>query len=153
MTNKLKVVIVTGGFDPLHEGHINYFKAASELGNHLVVGINSDTWLVRKKGKAFQSWKTRHSIISNLKMITQVISFDDSNNNAIDAIIKTKELWGPNYHYIFANGGDRTSDNIAEMSVEDIEFAFGVGGNDKMNSSSWILNKWKEDLRNKNGEN
>jgi len=144
-----KVVIVTGGFDPLHEGHIEYFKAARALGDHLVIGINSDEWLTRKKGAAFQSWKTRESIIKNLKMVTQVIDFDDSDNNAIDAIVKTKAYWGPNHHYIFANGGDRTKDNIPEMSVEDVEFAFSVGGDDKMNSSSWILNKWKEH----NGEN
>ena len=144
-----KVVIVTGGFDPLHEGHIEYFKAARALGDHLVIGINSDEWLTRKKGAAFQSWKTRESIIKNLKMVTQVIDFDDSDNNAIDAIMKTKEYFGPTCHYIFANGGDRTKDNIPEMSVEDVEFAFSVGGDDKMNSSSWILNKWKEH----NGEN
>ena len=148
-----KVVIVTGGFDPLHEGHIEYFKAASALGDYLVVGINSDDWLARKKGKAFQSWKTRYSIISNLKMVNDVVAFDDSDNNSIDAIIKIKAHWGSNYHYIFANGGDRTKDNIPEMVVEDIEFAFGVGGNDKMNSSSWILNKWKKELRDKNGAN
>jgi len=148
-----KVVIVTGGFDPLHEGHIEYFKSARELGDYLVVGINSDEWLARKKGKPFQTWKTRHSIISNLKMVSEVVAFDDSDNNAIDAIMKIKAQWGSNYHYIFANGGDRTKDNIAEMSVEDIEFAFGVGGNNKMNSSSWILNKWKKELRDKNGEN
>lgn len=144
-----KVVIVTGGFDPLHEGHIEYFKAAKALGNHLVVGLNSDEWLTRKKGAPFQSWKTRVSIIENLRMVAQVVAFDDSNNNAIDAIRKTKAFWGPNYHYIFANGGDRTKDNIPEMTVEDIEFAFSVGGDDKMNSSSWILNKWREH----NGEN
>jgi len=148
-----KVVIVTGGFDPLHEGHIEYFKAARSLGDHLVVGINSDPWLVKKKGKAFQTWKTRHAIISNLKMVTEVISFDDSDNNAIDAIIKTRAVWGSSYHYIFANGGDRTKDNIPEMSVENVEFAFGVGGNDKMNSSSWILNQWKKDWREQSGAN
>ena len=148
-----KVIIVTGGFDPLHEGHIEYFKAARALGDYLVVGINSDEWLARKKGKAFQSWKTRHAIISNLKMVNEVVAFDDSDNNAIDAIMKIKAHWGPAFKYVFANGGDRTKDNIAEMSVEGIEFAFSVGGDDKMNSSSWILNKWKKDLKDKNGEN
>jgi len=144
-----KVVIVTGGFDPLHEGHIEYFKAARALGDHLVVGVNSDDWLTRKKGAAFQSWKTRVAIIENLRMVSQVVAFDDSDNNAIDAIVKTKAFWGPNYHYIFANGGDRTANNIPEMVVNNIEFAFSVGGDDKMNSSSWILNKWREH----NGEN
>jgi D-beta-D-heptose 7-phosphate kinase/D-beta-D-heptose 1-phosphate adenosyltransferase len=149
MTNKLKVVIVTGGFDPLHEGHIKYFKAARDLGDHLIVGVNSDDWLARKKGKPFQLWKTRALIIENLRMVTGVTAFNDSDNTGIDAITKTKAFWGPNYHYIFANGGDRTAENIPEMVVDDIEFAFGVGGDDKMNSSSWILNKWKEN----NGKN
>jgi hypothetical protein len=86
-------------------------------------------------------------------MVNEVVAFDDSDNNAIDAIMKIKAHWGPAFKYVFANGGDRTKDNIAEMSVEGIEFAFSVGGDDKMNSSSWILNKWKKDLKDKNGEN
>jgi cytidyltransferase-like protein len=138
----LKVVLVTGGFDPLHSGHIEYFKAARRLGNLLVVGINSDEWLARKKGQAFMPASERRAIIENIYQVHRVIEFNDSDNTAIDAIRKVKELF-PMYKVVFANGGDRTADNIPEMVFDDVEFAFGVGGEDKKNSSSWILQEWK----------
>jgi cytidyltransferase-like protein len=138
----LKVVLVTGGFDPLHSGHIEYFKAARRLGNLLVVGINSDEWLARKKGQAFMPASERRAIIENIYQVHRVIEFDDTDNTAIDAIRKVKELF-PMYKVVFANGGDRTADNIPEMVFDDVEFAFGVGGEDKKNSSSWILQEWK----------
>jgi len=138
----LKVVLVTGGFDPLHSGHIEYFKAARRLGNLLVVGINSDEWLARKKGQAFMPASERRAIIENIYQVHRVIEFNDADNTAIDAIRKVKELF-PMYKVVFANGGDRTADNIPEMVFDDVEFVFGVGGEDKKNSSSWILQEWK----------
>lgn len=138
----MKVVLVTGGFDPLHSGHIEYFKAARRLGNLLVVGINSDEWLARKKGQAFMPASERRAIIENIYQVHRVIEFDDADNTAIDAIRKVKELF-PMYKVVFANGGDRTANNIPEMVFDDVEFAFGVGGEDKKNSSSWILQEWK----------
>ena len=137
-----RVVLVTGGFDPLHRGHIEYLKAARQLGDMLVVGINSDAWLERKKGRAFMPSKERIAIIENLKMVSHCILFDDDNGSAIEAIRNVKMMY-PNSQIIFANGGDRTQDNIPEMSEPDIEFVFGVGGEDKKNSSSWILEEWK----------
>lgn len=136
------IVIVTGGFDPIHSGHIEYLKAAKSLGDILVVGVNSDEWLVRKKGQAFMPIEERIAIIQNLRMVDDCIIFDDSNGDAIDAIDKVKVLY-PNNRYIFANGGDRTATNIPEMSVTGVNFAFGVGGSNKKNSSSWILTEWK----------
>jgi D-beta-D-heptose 7-phosphate kinase/D-beta-D-heptose 1-phosphate adenosyltransferase len=136
------IVIVTGGFDPIHSGHIEYLKAAKSLGDILVVGVNSDEWLVRKKGQAFMPLDERVSIIQNLKMVDDCIVFDDTNGDAIDAINRVKNLY-PDNRYIFANGGDRTASNIPEMSVKNVEFAFGVGGTNKKNSSSWILTEWK----------
>lgn len=136
------IVIVTGGFDPIHSGHIEYLKAAKSLGDILVVGVNSDEWLVRKKGQAFMPLDERVSIIQNLKMVDDCIVFDDTNGDAIDAINRVKNLY-PDNRYIFANGGDRTASNIPEMSVRNVEFAFGVGGTNKKNSSSWILTEWK----------
>jgi len=138
----MKVVLVTGGFDPLHSGHIEYFKAAKKLGYLLIVGINSDDWLIRKKGRAFMPFSERKFIIENLYQVHKVIDFDDSDNTAIDAINKVKQLY-PKASIIFANGGDRTKDNIPEMVFDDVEFVFGVGGADKKNSSSWILEEWK----------
>ena len=138
----MKIVLVTGGFDPLHSGHIEYFKAAKQLGNLLIVGINSDAWLARKKGRAFMPAVERKAIIENLHQVHKVIEFDDTDNSAVDAIKKVKELF-PRDKIIFANGGDRTKDNIPEMVFEDVEFVFGVGGTNKANSSSWILDEWR----------
>jgi cytidyltransferase-like protein len=138
----MKIVIVTGGFDPLHSGHIAYFDAAKKLGDQLVVGLNSDTWLERKKGRAFMPWDERISIVKNLKMVDWVLEFNDNDNTAINAIEKTKIKF-PDAKIIFANGGDRTQENIPEMVFDDVEFVFGVGGENKANSSSWILEDWK----------
>ena len=138
----MKIVLVTGGFDPLHSGHIAYFKAAKQLGNLLVVGINSDDWLTRKKGRSFMPACERKAIIENIYQVHKVIEFDDTDNSAIDAIRKVKAMF-PRDHIIFANGGDRTRNNIPEMVFDDVEFVFGVGGTNKANSSSWILEEWK----------
>jgi cytidyltransferase-like protein len=141
----MKVVLVTGGFDPLHSGHISYFKEAKKLGDKLVVGLNSDEWLTRKKGKPFMPIKERVEIIKNLKMVDDVLTWDDSDDSASGAIFKLMATSGYNKDIIFANGGDRTSKNIPEMATwhDKIQFVFGVGGTDKLNSSSWILEEYK----------
>lgn len=139
----MKIVLVTGGFDPLHSGHIAYFEAAQKLGDFLVVGINSDEWLTRKKGKPFMPVTERRAIIQNLKMVKHCIEFKDDDNSSIDAIHKLKTIY-PDADIVFANGGDRTKENIPEMVFDDVEFVFGVGGEDKKNSSSWILEDWKK---------
>ncbi len=139
----MKIIIVSGGFDPLHSGHIAYFKSAKELGDMLVVALNSDEWLVNKKGKSFMPFAERKTIIENLSCVDLVIDFeDDETGSASNALIKAKEMF-PNDNIYFANGGDRNKNNIPEMSVSDIEFIFSVGGDDKKNSSSWILKNWQ----------
>ena len=144
-----KIVLITGGFDPLHSGHISYIRAARALGDVLIVGVNSDAWLERKKGKAFLPSEERMAIMGELRSIDVLISFDDSDGTAVDAIKRVLEIY-PKDEVIFANGGDRTLDNIPEMSVESdrLTFVFGVGGEDKKNSSSWILAKYKEEKTN-----
>jgi cytidyltransferase-like protein len=136
------IVLVTGGYDPLHSGHIAYFESAKKLGDRLIVGVNSDAWLTRNKGRPFMSQLERTAIIDALSVVDQTIWFNDDDGSACDAIEKVKILY-PNDEIIFANGGDRTRTNIPEMSVEGVEFRFGVGGENKMNSSSWILEEWK----------
>jgi cytidyltransferase-like protein len=139
-----KVVLVTGGFDPIHSGHIEYFKAARELGDILVVGLNSDAWLTRKKGQPFLPFTERQSIIENLCMVDHCIVFNDDDGSARQAIKNVRQMY-PDSEIIFGNGGDRNKDNIPEQSYPDtnLTFAFGVGGSDKRNSSSWILREWK----------
>lgn len=139
----MKVVLVTGGFDPVHSGHIAYFNAAKKLGDLLVVGLNSDAWLARKRGQAFMPLSERSTIIQNLKMVDAVIAFNDSDDTAIAAIQAVKKTYA-DATIVFANGGDRTADNIPEMIVNDVEFVFGVGGDDKKNSSRWILDAWRD---------
>lgn len=140
----MKIVLVTGGFDPIHSGHISLLKAAKELGDQLIVGLNSDDWLCRKKGRPFMPWEERNAVLKELRCVDHVLSFDDSDGSA-NAFIKYM-LDNSRGDLIFANGGDRTSDNIPEMSIQDprLTFAFGVGGEDKQNSSSWILKDWKQ---------
>jgi len=142
----MKVVIVTGGFDPIHSGHISYFNAAALLGDKLVVGINSDAWLTRKKGAPFMPWYERSKVIQSMKVVDFVMEFNDDGNNSLDCIHKCRLMW-PDAELIFANGGDRTANNIPEMGYVDhynkLSFEFGVGGAHKANSSSWILQEWK----------
>ena len=142
----MNIILVTGGFDPLHSGHISYLNHADHLRtgdeDWLIVGLNSDAWLARKKGRPFMSWRDRMGVLDNLHMTDRIIEFDDSDDTACDAIRKVKEMY-PGAKIIFANGGDRTKENIPEMIFEDVEFVFGIGGADKENSSSWILDDWK----------
>jgi len=139
-----KIVLITGGFDPLHSGHIAYFKAARALGDILVVGVNSDAWLTRKKGSPFMPYLERAAIVRNIVGVDFVIDFNDSDGSARHAIWMVRQSY-PQSKIIFANGGDRTDSNIPEMDTDDnnVKFVFGVGGFDKANSSSWILQEWK----------
>ncbi len=139
----MKVVVVSGGFDPLHSGHISYFKDAKSRGDKLIVAVNSDDWLEKKKGKFFMPFSERKLIIESIKYVDEVIDFkDDKIGSCIDALKKVKNFHKKDEIY-FANGGDRDEDNIPEMVIDDINFLFSIGGDIKKNSSSLILKKWQ----------
>ena len=138
----MKIVLVTGGFDPIHSGHLAYFQAAKQLGDKLVVGLNSDAWLTRKKSRPFMPMSERFALVSALSIVDEVVVYNDDDGSSCDAIRLVKMRY-PDADIIFANGGDRTASNIPEMSIKDVEFRFGVGGDNKANSSSWILEEWK----------
>ena len=135
-----KLSLVTGGFDPIHSGHIAYFERAKDLSNYLVVGINTNEWLTRKKGQYFLPWIERAEIIRHLDMVDAVISWDDEDDSACGAIAKCLEIADK---VIICNGGDRGKTNTPEIvkygNDPRVEFQFGIGGDDKKNSSSWIL--------------
>lgn len=139
-----KIVLITGGFDPIHSGHLAYIQAAKALGDILVIGANSDAWLRTKKGRAFMPLRERTAILRAIAGVDSVIDFDDSDGTAKNAIRMCRQSY-PQDEIIFANGGDRTDENIPEMDVADdnVKFVFGVGGFKKANSSSWILDEWK----------
>ena len=139
-----RIALITGGFDPLHSGHLAYIEAARDLGDVLVIGVNSDAWLERKKGRAFMPARERAAIIRAIRGVDHVIEFNDQDDSARHAIHMVRQSY-PQDLIVFANGGDRTQTNIPEMDTDDtnIEFRFGVGGDTKANSSSWILEEWK----------
>ena len=144
-----KVSLVTGGFDPIHSGHLRYFERAKDLSEYLVVGLNTNEWLTKKKGQYFLPWVERADILSHLDMVDAVITVpDDEKGSACGAIAKCLEI---SEQVIFCNGGDRIKSNIPEvMGYGDdprVEFKFAIGGEDKINSSSWILHDYFERQR------
>ena len=138
------IVVVTGGFDPLHSGHIEYLQQAKKLGTALWVGLNSDDWLARKKGRRFLPIQERLQIMSALECVDDVFTFDDTDDTACNAIFYAMSI--TTFNIIFANGGDRTRYNSPEFKIYGdhtrVQFAWNVGG-DKANSSSWILDEWR----------
>ena len=143
-----KVSLVTGGFDPIHSGHIRYFERAKDLSNYLVVGLNGDPWLTRKKGQYFQSWTERADIIRHLNMVDAVVSWDDVDDSACGAIEKCLEI---SQTVVFCNGGARATGNTPALdkfgNKDRVKFEWAVGGTEKMNSSSWILHGYFERQR------
>ena len=140
-------MLVTGGFDPIHSGHIRIFNAASKLAPKLIIGVNSDEWLIRKKNFYFMELKERITIIENIKSVEKVITWDDYDNTAVGAIKLLLSSISSTEGIIFANGGDRNKNNIPELNAYKnnmrVSFVFGVGGTKKLNSSSKILNNFK----------
>ena len=129
----MKISVVSGGFDPIHSGHMSYINAARKHGDYLIIALNSDNWLREKKGKEFMPFEERKSILENLKNVDEVVDFkDDKLGSCISALEKIKSKF-PNDEIIFCNGGDRGKENIPEMSVDGITFEFSVVGDDKKN--------------------
>jgi D-glycero-beta-D-manno-heptose 1-phosphate adenylyltransferase len=136
------ISLITGGFDPVHSGHVELIKSAGRIGS-VVVGLNSDRWLQSKKGMPFMPFEERRAVLETMQHVVKVIAFDDSDGTAIDAIRSTQQLF-PHQQIVFCNGGDRTGDNIPEHSYcleHNVEMRFDVGGG-KANSSSWLLANW-----------
>ena len=134
--------MVSGGFDPVHIGHIRMIEEAAQWGDVIVV-INSDDWLKRKKGYVFMPWLQRSYIMNNIKGVHQVCSVDDTDGTVCDAIKRLQ----PD---AFANGGDRKKNNTPEMKLCDehgIQMLWGIGGKDKPQSSSWLVNAAMEQLK------
>jgi len=135
---KKSIVAVSGGFDPIHVGHIRMIKEAAQLGDVIIIA-NSDNWLMRKKGYVFMPYEERQEVLYSLKGVIDVIEAQDDD----DTVCITLEKLKPD---IFANGGDRKDGNVPEYEVckrLGIEMEFGIGGSDKPQSSSWLVDKFR----------
>lgn len=136
-----KLVMVSGGFDPVHVGHLRMFEEAKKLGDELLVVINCDDWLMRKKGKKFMSSHDRAEIIKGFKCVDHVFVLETDRADVGEAI----ELFKP---AIFANGGDRKAEkDIPEAEVckkYGVEMIFNVGGG-KLRSSSELLKEYHKE--------
>jgi cytidyltransferase-like protein len=135
---KRKIVAVSGGFDPVHVGHVRMIKDAARLGDVIII-TNSDAWLKRKKGYVFMPWDERQEILAEFKGVIDVIEAWDED----DTVCKTLERVKPD---IFANGGDRKGNNTPEVELcQDlgIQLVWNIGG-DKIQSSSELVKKMKD---------
>jgi D-beta-D-heptose 7-phosphate kinase/D-beta-D-heptose 1-phosphate adenosyltransferase len=151
-TKKYKVILISGGFDPVHKGHIECINNAKELADEVWIGLNNDEWLRRKKGRSFMNENERAFIMDNLKNVDWVYVMnpkDHLDNTAIDFIEVSRRKFIkengdlPRGVMAFGNGGDRTETTTPENSVCDsfgIESVWGLG--DKVQSSSWLLEKY-----------
>lgn len=128
-------VAISGGCDPIHVGHVRMIQQAAEYGDVIVI-LNSDEWLMRKKGFVFMAWEERAEIISAIKGVTKVVYVDDSDGTVCEALLRIKP-------HFFANGGDRTDINTPEKQIcvdNDITMIWGIGGG-KIQSSSDLVSK------------
>lgn len=136
------VVAVSGGFDPLHVGHVRMFREAKKHGDKLVVILNNDNWLKKKKGFAFMPEKERKELIRHIKWVDDVVLTGHKPNDSDRSVCRELHKLKP---HVFANGGDRKLDNIPEVAVcekHGIKMVFNIGHGGKIQSSSWLLNSY-----------
>ncbi len=155
---KYDVMILSGGFDPIHEGHIKMIRGASELADMVIVGVNSDEWLKRKKGFVFMKLEQRQYIVSSIKGVSMAVGFNDDNDTASELLMNALAGFGAlsgnrsgiwDVRMAFGNGGDRKDMNtvpVEEVKIcdqWDIAMEWNVGGG-KIESSSELVKRAKQ---------
>lgn len=137
-----KAIIVSGYFNPIHKGHIEYFQNAKANGDELIVIVNNDYQRALKGSKMFQDENERVFIVENLKLVDKCFLSIDKDRTVIESIKILFNEFGNEYRLLFANGGDQNNDTIPERPICEelgIELIDGLG--EKIQSSSWLLNK------------
>jgi len=149
-SNKKIIVAVSGGFDPLHSGHVRMMEEAKKLGDKLVVILNNDNWLIKKKGHAFMNQKEREEIIKALRVVDEVVvTAHPKNSKDMSVCLELREI----RPHIFVNGGDRKPDGdpVPEVIVcgeLGINMAYNIGHGGKVQSSSWLLENYLNRVKN-----
>jgi len=137
-----KAVIVSGYFNPIHKGHLELFASAKALGDLLIVVVNSDHQRQLKGSKEFQDENERLLIVSSLKMVDFALVSVDEDRTQIETIRFLHEIYGRDYKLTFANGGDQNNNTIPEAGIcKQLGVSLVDGLGDKIQSSSWLLNK------------
>jgi cytidyltransferase-like protein len=139
---KKKAIIVSGYFNPIHKGHLEYFNNANEMADHLFVIVNNDHQRVLKGSKEFQLEDERMLIVSHLKPVHTAILSIDTDRTVCKTIEKIATEFGASYELVFANGGDQNNNTIPERAIcEQMGITLLDGLGDKIQSSSWLLKK------------
>ena len=140
--NKKKAIIVSGYFNPIHKGHLEYLNNAKAIANQLFVIVNNDHQRELKGSKEFQDENERMIIVSNIKAVDKAILSIDTDRTVCATIKMIAEKYGDEFELGFANGGDQNNDTIPERAVcEQMNVALIDGLGDKIQSSSWLLKK------------
>ena len=147
--SKNRIVMISGGFDPIHIGHIRYIKEAKKLGDKLIIVLNNDNWLKTKKGKEFMKEKERKEIIEAIIGVDKVVISGHVKNTKDMSVCEEIKKIKPD---IFANGGDRFADDIPEFKLCNdlgIKMVFNVGKGGKIRSSSVLLKEYSKHVKSK----
>lgn len=145
---KYDIIVLSGGFDPVHVGHLRMMQAASQMADKVIVGCNTDEWLRNKKGYAFMPYKQRREIVEGFESVDEVLYFNDDDGTAKHLLEKVKNLY-PTAVTAFGNGGDRGKSNTPEQLLCEelgMSMVWGLGGEEKPQSSSWLVNSAIEQM-------
>lgn len=140
--SKPKVIIVSGYFNPIHKGHLEYFNNAKSKADKLFVIVNNDNQRKLKGSKDFQDENERMFIVSNIKAVDKVVLSIDTDRTVCKTIESIAKEFGEKFNLVFANGGDQNNDNCPEKDIcseYSVELIDGLGA--KIQSSSWLLKK------------